>query len=174
MKYRKPVSVILIAAFVELTTSCTSLRRLSPDLVTPRANRYRIERILKTSGEEIEIDRLARVKVIGSEIHIAGRIRVPAAGAKVIKRDGGYDITPLNGSTYEASAFSSTRDHYVFTIKSDVVIPLSEVAFVWNKETNTELTILAVICGVAVAGGILYGIAALILKDMFNGIDWGF
>jgi hypothetical protein len=58
MRYRKPVSVILIAAFVELTTSCTSLRRRSALELIPG----RTGRILTTSAEKIEIGKLAHAR----------------------------------------------------------------------------------------------------------------
>ena len=173
MKCRKPVSVILIAAFVELTTSCTTLKRLSPDAVSPPAKKYRIVRILKKTGERIEIDKATPARIVGSDIHIGGRLRIPTAGTTVVKRGGGYLVTPPNGLSFETDSLDTVEK---ISVNDEVrhSDPLSEVSVVWNKETNAGMTILAVVGGVAIAAGIVLAIAALGFKNAVQSIDWGF
>ena len=94
MKSRKPVSVVLIAAFLELTTSCTTLKRLSPDAVSPPAKKHRIVRILKTTGERIEIDKATPARIVGSDIHIGGRLRIPGRRDDGRQTGRGIPVTP--------------------------------------------------------------------------------
>jgi hypothetical protein len=155
MRCRKPIAVLLIAAFVDLTTSCTSLRRRSVDELVPGGHKYRIGRILKTSGERIEIGKLAHAWIVGNSILVGGQLEVPAAGTKVVKRDGGYAITPANGLTYETDDFALSEERYAFTTRSDILMPLSEVAALWDQEPNKVMTILAVAAGVVVASYIV-------------------
>lgn len=57
MRFRKPLSVILVAALVQLTISCTHVVRKSPSELVPNAKGYRVVRVEKTSGEMIKYKR---------------------------------------------------------------------------------------------------------------------
>lgn len=169
MKYRKPVSVILIAAFVELTTSCTSLRRLSPDRVTPRANEYRIVRILKKDGGRIEVDRSNPARIAGDGIHISGQLKVPLAGTTFTKRDDFYVVETENGLMCETNAYRTKGDFCVFEPISDIVIPLSEVSRFWIVEKSAAKTILGLVW---VAGVIIGGLVVLhMMGDLMGEVE---
>lgn len=57
MRFRKPLSVILVVALVQLTISCTHVVRRSPSELVPNAKGYRVVRVEKTSGEMIKCKR---------------------------------------------------------------------------------------------------------------------
>ena len=170
MRYRRPVSVILIAAFAMMTTRCVTTRSVASARLKPAEKDYRIVRILKKTGERIDVDRSNPAYIAGDGIHIGGRLKVPAAGTTILKRGGGYALTPLNGLTYETDAFESSGEYYVFKTKADIVIPISEVSAVVILKKNTGMTIVAVVGGIAVAGGVLLAIAFSSWKN--NWLHW--
>jgi hypothetical protein len=174
MKYRKPVSVILIAAFALMTADCVTTRNVAAARLRPDEKDYRIVGILKKTGERIDVDKANPAYVAGDKIHINGALKVPAAGTTVVKTDGGFVITTDKGSSYETGSFGRDGDRLVFRTKSEIAIPLSDVSAVWTRENNTGMTVLAVVVGVAVAGGVLLAIAALSLKPVLIPIPWGF
>jgi hypothetical protein len=171
MKYRKPVSVVLIAAFAMMTTNCVTTRSVASARLKPAEKDYRIVRIVKKTGERIDVDRSNPAYIAGDGIHIGGRLKVPAAGTTVMKRGGGYAITPLNGLSYDTDAFESSGRYYVFKTKADIVIPISEVSEVAVIKKNTGMTILAVVGGIAVAGGVLLAISFSSWKNS-NWLHW--
>lgn len=64
MRFRKPLSAILVVALVQLAVSCTYVIRKSPSELAPNAKGYRVVRVEKTSGEILTFKRgtVGRVK----------------------------------------------------------------------------------------------------------------
>lgn len=174
MKCRKPVSVILIAAFALMTADCVTTRSVASARLKPAGKDYKIVGILKESGERIDVDKANPAYVAGDAIHINGVVKVPAAGTTATKVDGGFIITTDKESSYETSGFERERDLLVFRTMSEIAIPLPDVSAVWTREKNVALTVVAVAVGVAVIIGGGFAIGLLGVKHALESIDWGF
>jgi hypothetical protein len=169
MRYRKHVSIILLAAFVLMTADCVSTRSVTSARLKPEEKNYQIVRILKKTGERIDVDKANPARIVNNEILISGVLKVPAAGTRVAEREGGFIITSANGSTYETNDVGRdrVRDHLIFRTKSDIVIPLSEVSAVWTKGKNAGLTLLAVVGGAVV---VVVVASALLVTSIYRSI----
>lgn len=157
--------MVLVAAIPAMTVSCTSLRPVSPDALMP-GGKGRIVRVEKSTGEGIRIHKGTYVRVVDGEVHIGGRIRVPGLGTKIVPVAGGYTLTPSGGPTYETDVFTSNGRHLIFTARTEVVIPVAEVAVLWKEEADAAKTMLAIAGGLAA----VVGIGGLILAGMWNHI----
>lgn len=156
-----------------MTADCVTTRNVASARLKATERDYQIVRILKKTGERIDIDRSNPARIVGDEIHIGGRLKVPVAGTTVAKRDDGFVISSVNGLTYETDAIGRDGKYLVFRTKSDIVIPLSEVSAVWTREKNTGLTILAIVGGVAVVVGVVLALAWSAFKNSLMG-SWEF
>jgi hypothetical protein len=77
MKFRKPLSVILVVALVQLTVSCTYVVKKSPSELAPNAKGYRIVRVEKSSGEILKFERGTVGRIKNHEIRF-GSMAYPA------------------------------------------------------------------------------------------------
>lgn len=168
MRFQKPVSVILIAAFVLMTADCVTTRNVASARLEPTERDYQIVRILKKSGERIDVDKANPARILGDEIYIRGVLKVPAAGTTIAERDGGFVLTSVDGSTYETNDIGRGGGYLIFRTKSDIVIPLSEVSAISSREKNTGLTILTVVGVVAVVVGAALALAWSALKNSLS------
>ena len=57
MRYRKPISLFIIAAFLLLTLSCVIERRYMQERLPRAGGGKRIVRVLKKTGETFEFDK---------------------------------------------------------------------------------------------------------------------
>src|SRR5512143_680205 len=102
MEYRKPVSLILVGAFLQLTVSCVRERPYTQERLMGAGGGKRIVRILKKTGETLDFDKKTPAVMTGSEIRFWERVTVSSEGATITKRDSDYLVKTREGATYEA------------------------------------------------------------------------
>jgi hypothetical protein len=161
MKCRRTICLFLIVAFIQLTISCSSTQRQTPEQIRQPGKSYDIVRVMKTSGEIIDFGNDSPAFVVGNEIRSSNRLKVKASGTAVMKEGDVYIVTTKDGVTYKAETYRRDEDYYILTMKSRQSIPLSEVSMVWTRESNTLGTALVVIGGIATALGVVMLIAIL-------------
>ncbi len=159
MKYPKSVALFLTAAFVQLTASCYTTKRMPPERVAPA--KQNIVRVLKKNGETLEFAKSNPAFIVGDHVQPGAGLTVKADGTTIEKKGDTYIVKTKKGMTYEATSYSRSGDNYVLTLTSMQTIPLSDVAMIWTRDFSGGLTALAVVGGVAVTLGVLALIIAL-------------
>ena len=158
MKFRKVVSVALIAAFLQLSVSCVSTRQRSPnELKGPKT--YKVVRVLKKSGETIEFGKDRPAYLRGDEIRTSGEIRLAAEQVRQEKQGDTYILTTKSGHTYRSPWVQRSGMYLIIQAPPTEPIPLSDVSMVWTRQGNGVGTALVVLGGIVAATGI----AALIV-----------
>lgn len=159
MKHRRPISIFLILAFLQLTMSCMSTKTRSPEQVSSGTKVYNVVRVLKKSGETVDFGKDNPAYLVGREIRSSREIRLAAKGLRIEKQGDVYIVTTKSGITYRTSEVKQTEDYYIIKGESTPPIPLSDVSMVWTRESNDLGTALVV---VGVIAGVL-GVVALIV-----------
>lgn len=164
MRYRKPISLFVIAAFLLLTASCVRERQYTQERLSQAGAGKRIVRILKKTGETFDFDKRTPAVMTGDEIRFWERVTVSSEGATITKRDSGYLVKTRDGATYEASSYTQDGSRLMLNLTPARSIPLSDVQMVWTRESNDLGTVLLVVGGVIVAAGIAF-LIVLATKD---------
>jgi len=164
VKHRRPVSVIVILAFLQLLVSCSihirkTVRGTPEDIIGGTAQNPLIIRVLMKSGETIEFSKEEPGYVLGDKIFRKDKMRsVNFKGHLAISKDDDiYVIKTVSGETYRCRSYRITDDgdKLVMEVEPKPPIPLSEVDMVWTRQTDavmsTVMSVLATL-GVIVLG----------------------
>ena len=163
MKHRRPVSMIVILAFLQLLVSCSIHKtiRNTPDQISRgKAQNRPIIRVLMKSGETIEFSKHDPGYIVGGTIVRSGLTQtVKTGGSTEITREGDlYVIKTGAGQTYRTKSYSlnSKGDRMTIARQENVPIQLSEVDMVWTRQNDAVMSaVVSVLAIVGVIGLIL-------------------
>jgi len=160
MNLRKAISILVLVAFIQSITSCVTTRERAPSMLKSNKT-YKVVRILKTSGEFIELDKDGPGYLSDSKVFFNTPFIIPAKGTTVSAEKNIFVFKTADGQIHEAIRFIKKGDTYKLFLNPTQSMPLSEVSMVWTRETDAFGTVLLV-AGVTVgAFGILMLIVAL-------------
>lgn len=150
MTNRQPVNLLLIAAFIELMTACTTLRPISTDLLRPEKEGVRVMRLKMRTGETVVIDPRTPAFLRGDRVVMSNRVIVKAAGTTITTNDGMTAARTPDGKHYEISSYLRHEDEYTLHLAAIPSIPLSEVSLIWTRGISAGRTVLLILCGLAI------------------------
>ena len=168
MKNKRPVSVIVILAFLQLTVSCSihkTTQRKPDEMSGAKARTRPIVRVLMKSGETIEFPKGDPGYLLGDKIVGTAKTKtVKVKGNLGISKEGDIHIIRLaSGETYRARSYRliDNDSRLVMELEPTPPIPLSDVELVWTRQTDAALSVLAALGGVALVAGAVVLIVAL-------------
>ncbi|MGA2532824.1 MAG: hypothetical protein ABSG19_07265 [Candidatus Aminicenantales bacterium] len=165
MKHRRPISILLILAFLQLTMSCLRTKTRAPEQVSSGTKVYKVVRVLKKSGETVDFGKDSPAYLIGNEIRSSGEMHLDADGLRIEKQGDTYTVTTKSGTIYKTREATRAGEYYTIKAEAFPPIPLSEVAMVWTRENNDLGTALVVVGAIAGTLGIVALIIALTKKS---------
>ena len=153
MNLRKAISIFVLVAFIQSITSCVSTRQRAPSELNPKKV-YKIVRILKTSGEIIELDKDSPGYLSDSKVFFNTPFIIPVRGTTVSTEKNIFVLKTADGRIHEAVRFIKKGDTYKLFLSPTQSIPLSEVSMVWTRKTNVLRSVLLV-AGVTVGASVI-------------------
>ena len=167
MKHKRPVSVIVILALLQLIVSCSihahRMIRGAPEKIRAKVSNHSIIRVQMKSGETIEFSKEKPGYISEDKIFWATpeMMSVKIKGKLTISKDDDtYVIKTVSGETYRCRAYQITDGYSKLVMELEQPkspIPLSEVDKIWTRQANTVLSVLAILGGI--------GLLFLILDD---------
>ncbi len=157
---RKATSLFMLAAFILMSVSCTTVKTVDVRTAPPPGHRARIIRLVKASGESVVFSGVGRVdgRAITGKAVVSVQERVPAPVASVkVRADGSvYEIVDRDGRIHPVSGvLSKGENEWTILVPGGTVqsvsIPLSEVVLIEYRKTDAARTILAITPVVALA-----------------------
>jgi hypothetical protein len=156
MKVQEPVSVLLIAAFVHFTVSCTATIRRAPEQLAGGKKVYKIARLETTSGETIRFGKGTVARVQDDEVRLTGAIALKPGEYSYTSEAGRELIKTADGRSYPADRAVMKRKFVLVEIEPGWAMSLAGISAVWTRQTNVYATVALVAAGVfvAVMGGV--------------------